>query len=78
MDSKSEESQVKLNSIGKIATIFGSSTLPHDDKIYLEMRRLGFELAKKGYSIKSGGYQGVMEAVSEGANQFNKESTSED
>jgi uncharacterized protein (TIGR00730 family) len=50
-----------------IVTIFGSSR-PHDgDPQYVEARELGAALAAKGFIICSGGYGGVMEAVSRGA-----------
>jgi len=51
----------------KIITVFGSSR-PHDgDADYEEARALGKALAERGFSVCSGGYGGVMEAVSRGA-----------
>ena len=49
----------------KIATTFGSSKVI-DRKLYEEGVRLGEFLAKEGYTVKCGGYQGLMEAVSKG------------
>jgi len=49
----------------KIATTFGSSKVT-DRNLYEEGVRLGEFLAKKGYTVKCGGYQGLMEAVSKG------------
>lgn len=48
-------------------TVFGSSR-PHDgDADYADARSLGAELARAGFAVCSGGYGGVMEAVSRGA-----------
>jgi len=48
-------------------TVFGSSRAAPDDAVYLDARRLGRLLAEAGYAVCSGGYAGVMEAVSLGA-----------
>jgi uncharacterized protein (TIGR00725 family) len=51
----------------RIITVFGSSR-PHDvDRDYADARSLGAELARAGFAVCSGGYGGVMEAVSRGA-----------
>ncbi len=50
-----------------IITVFGSSRPTENDADYAEARRLGAELAKHGFAVCSGGYGGVMEAVSRGA-----------
>lgn len=51
----------------KIATIFGSS-LPEDgEKEFLTAYNLGCLLAKSGFDVFTGGYKGIMEAVSKGA-----------
>ncbi|HMD42160.1 MAG TPA: LOG family protein [Candidatus Acidoferrum sp.] len=50
-----------------IITVFGSSRPTENDSDYDEARRLGAELAKHGFAVCSGGYGGVMEAVSRGA-----------
>ncbi len=53
----------------KIITVFGSSR-PHDGDVdYAEARALGAELASAGFAVCSGGYGGVMEAVSRGAKE---------
>jgi uncharacterized protein (TIGR00725 family) len=50
-------------------TVFGSSR-PHPGHTdYEEARQLGGELAQKGFVICTGGYGGVMEAVSRGAKE---------
>lgn len=53
----------------KIITVFGSSR-PHDgDADYEEARQLGRALAENGFAVCSGGYGGVMDAVSRGAKE---------
>jgi uncharacterized protein (TIGR00725 family) len=52
-----------------IVTVFGSSRPREGDADYEEARVLGRALAKHGFSICSGGYGGVMEAVSRGAKE---------
>jgi len=51
----------------KIVTIFGSSRPAEGDPDYAQARELGWALAEKGFVVCSGGYGGVMEAVSRGA-----------
>jgi len=48
-------------------TVFGSSRPRDNDPDYREALLLGRRLAEAGFSICSGGYGGVMEAVSRGA-----------
>lgn len=48
-------------------TVFGSHSLTADQPEYAEARRLGRTLAEAGATVVTGGYGGVMEAVSEGA-----------
>jgi len=50
----------------KYATTFGSSTITENEIEYLEGVAIGKALSKKGYVVKCGGYQGLMEAVSRG------------
>jgi uncharacterized protein (TIGR00725 family) len=50
-------------------TVFGSSRPREGDADYEEARLLGRALAESGYSVCSGGYGGVMEAVSRGAKE---------
>lgn len=54
---------------GKIVTVFGSSRPKAGESDYEEARRLGGELARRGFQVCSGGYTGVMEAVSRGAKE---------
>lgn len=53
----------------KIVTIFGSSRPRMGDAHYTEAQRLGTELAAREFIVCSGGYDGVMEAVSRGAKE---------
>jgi uncharacterized protein (TIGR00725 family) len=53
----------------KIVTVFGSSRPREGETDYEEARVLGRALAKHGFAVCSGGYGGVMEAVSRGAKE---------
>jgi uncharacterized protein (TIGR00725 family) len=53
----------------RVITIFGSARPRPGDKHYAEARSLGVELGAKGFVVCSGGYGGVMEAVSRGAKE---------
>ena len=50
-------------------TIFGGSRVEQDSVEYLAARRLGEALAQRGFDVVTGGYNGVMEAVSRGARE---------
>ncbi|EDX73655.1 hypothetical protein MC7420_6703 [Coleofasciculus chthonoplastes PCC 7420] len=50
----------------KYATTFGGSEFTVDDPVYQDGIKLGKYLASKGYTVKNGGYYGLMEAVSKG------------
>ena len=52
-----------------IVTVFGSSRPREGDADYAEARQLGRALAERGFTVCSGGYGGVMEAVSRGAKE---------
>src|SRR5213595_2419707 len=52
-----------------VVTVFGSSRPHEGDADYEEARILGRSLAKHGFAVCSGGYGGVMEAVSRGAKE---------
>jgi uncharacterized protein (TIGR00725 family) len=52
-----------------IVTVFGSSRPREGDADYEEARVLGRALARHGFAVCSGGYGGVMEAVSRGAKE---------
>jgi hypothetical protein len=53
----------------RIITVFGSSRPREDNADYREALALGRELAQAGFAVCSGGYGGVMEAVSRGAKE---------
>jgi len=50
-------------------TVFGSARPPEGHAQYEEARALGRALATLGFTVCSGGYGGVMEAVSRGAKE---------
>ena len=52
-----------------VVTVFGSSRPNEGADDYEEARTLGRALAKHGFSVCTGGYGGVMEAVSRGAKE---------
>ena len=53
----------------RMITVFGSSRPRAGDADYEEARALGKALAEQGFAVCSGGYGGVMEAVSRGAKE---------
>lgn len=55
--------------VTKIITVFGSGRLHEGDAHYAQARELGTALAARGFVVCTGGYGGVMEAVSRGAKQ---------
>jgi len=57
------------NKPGKIVTIFGSSRPKEGSKEYQKAEQLGKKLSLAGLSVCTGGYSGIMEAVSKGASQ---------
>ena len=50
-------------------TVFGSSRPGEGSEDFEEARMLGAELSRAGFAVCSGGYGGVMEAVSRGAKE---------
>ena len=53
----------------RVITVFGSSRPPEDHADYQQARLLGRLLGQAGFAVCSGGYGGVMEAVSRGAKE---------
>ncbi len=49
-----------------VAAVFGSSTALSAERCCIQAYELGRGLARLGFSVKNGGYHGVMEAVSRG------------
>ncbi|MFZ0820576.1 MAG: LOG family protein [Candidatus Acidiferrales bacterium] len=58
-----------MSSTQSVVTVFGSSRPREGDADYAEARELGGALARSGFDVCSGGYGGVMEAVSRGAKE---------
>lgn len=54
----------------RVITVFGSSRPRENDADYQEAVQLGCALGKAGFDVCTGGYGGVMEAVSRGAKSF--------
>jgi len=52
-----------------VVTVFGSARPRFGEAHYAEAHALGTALASKGFVVCSGGYAGVMEAVSRGAKE---------
>jgi hypothetical protein len=55
----------------KVVTVFGSSRPREGELDYEDARELGRALAQAGFAVCSGGYGGVMAAVSRGAKERN-------
>lgn len=55
----------------KYATTFGGSEFGRDSPEYQEGIKLGMFLAGQGYTVKCGGYFGLMEAVASGVHTAN-------
>jgi uncharacterized protein (TIGR00730 family) len=51
-------------------TVFGGSRVAPETAEYLAALELGRALAQRGLTVVTGGYNGVMEAVSRGAKEF--------
>ncbi len=50
-------------------SVFGGSQVKEGDAAYTEAQALGRLLAERGHTVLTGGYIGVMEAVSRGAHE---------
>jgi len=57
-----------------IASVFGGARKDTNSKEYLDTVLIGNLLALKGYKVKSGGYYGIMEAISKGVSEMGGES----
>src|ERR1700680_1001813 len=58
-----------MNDKTRIITVFGSSHPQDGNEDYTEALELGRALASAGFAVCTGGYGGVMEAVSRGARE---------
>lgn len=56
-----------IKSQDKSVTIFGSARLNEDNEYYQLSRRVGYQVAKLGYTIFTGGGPGIMEGANRGA-----------
>ncbi|MGE5435845.1 MAG: LOG family protein [Syntrophothermus sp.] len=56
-----------MNNSKKTITVFGSSIPVKGDDDYTFAYNLGYELGLNNFNVCSGGYKGIMEALSEGA-----------
>lgn len=59
----------RMRARAETITVFGSSRPHPGDDHYDEAQQLGAALAAKGFAVCTGGYGGVMEAVSRGAKE---------
>ena len=63
-----------LADLKKNITIFGSTSFLPKNRYYKEARKLGYLLAKDGFTVITGGGPGVMEAANRGAFEAKGES----
>ncbi|VAX19741.1 conserved hypothetical protein 730 [hydrothermal vent metagenome] len=56
--------------MSKTVTVFGSSKPLPGEEEYESAHKLGQLLGEAGYAVCTGGYQGIMDAVSKGASEF--------
>jgi uncharacterized protein (TIGR00730 family) len=52
-----------------LIAVFGSAAIKRDEPLFASGIRLGEMLGRAGFDVMTGGYQGVMEAVSRGARE---------
>ncbi len=57
----------ELAEIGPAVSVFGSARVSADDPTYALTRRVGYDLARAGFAIITGGGPGLMEAANRGA-----------
>lgn len=59
----------KLHFIGPCVTVFGSARFDENNFYYKKAEEVGAALAKLGFTVMTGGGQGIMEAANKGAYQ---------
>lgn len=64
----------KLQSVGPAVTIFGSARFPQDHPYCKMAEDVASRLAKRGFTIITGGGPGIMEAANKGAKKVNGQS----
>jgi hypothetical protein len=58
-----------MSHVSHVVSVFGSSALGPGSADYEMARDLGRRLARAGFTVQTGGYVGVMEGASRGANE---------
>lgn len=58
---------INLRGIGPTVTIFGSARTPREHIDYRLAVLMGYNLAKAGFNVLTGGGPGIMEAANKGA-----------
>src|SRR5438067_3271848 len=56
-----------LHFVGPCVTVFGSARFKEDHRYYELAREVGKALARKGFTVMTGGGPGIMEAANRGA-----------
>lgn len=64
----------RLHFVGPCVTIFGSARFSEDHKYYNITRDIAAAVAKKGFTVMTGGGPGLMEAANRGAKDVNGKS----
>lgn len=60
----------KLHFVGPCVTVFGSARFTHEHPYYELGRKMGNELARRGFVVMTGGGPGIMEAANLGAREM--------
>lgn len=58
-----------LHFVGPCVTIFGSARFLEDHPMYQLAQQVGYEIAKSGFTVMTGGGPGIMEAANRGAKE---------
>ncbi len=61
------EGKAILSTLSSSVTIFGSARTPQSDDYAILAQKLGYNLAKKGVNVITGGGDGIMKAANRGA-----------